>query len=116
MLAIDRVEHGAVTVLHVQGEIDEEGIHTLRLGLMDCLARQRYQVVLNLSGVMFMSYMGVGVLVERLGQLRALNGDMKLACLNLQGCRLLRMMGLRHVFDCYDTEATAVQQYHQEAA
>ncbi len=116
MLTLDRVECGAATVLRVQGEIDEDGINALRLGLMACIADRRYHVVLNLSGVVFLSYMGVGALVERLGQLRTFNGDLKLACLNLQGRRLLRMMGLGHVFDCYDSEASAVKQYQQEAA
>ncbi len=116
MLKIERLESGAVTIMRVRGEIDDAGVNELRLALMECITQRRHHVVLNLSGVVFLSYMGVGVLVERLGQLRAFHGDMKLSSLNIQGRRLLAMMGLSHVFDCYDSESAAVQGYKQEAA
>jgi anti-anti-sigma factor len=116
MLSVERFENGAVTILRASGEIDETGIEALRRELSGCVADQCRNVVLNLSRVVFLSYMGAGVLVESLGQLRAGKGDLKLACMNMQSRRLLCMMGLGHIFECHDSEIAAVQGYQQEAA
>ena len=116
MINVERLESGSVTVLRVRGDINEEGVNSLRLVLKDCIDQGRHNVVLNVAGVSFVSYMGVGVLVERLTQLRATQGDLKLACLSVYMRRLLRLMGLSHVFECHDTEAQAIQGYTKQAA
>lgn len=115
MLAINRFENGTVTVLRLDGDIDEDGMNTLRLSLMECIQSQRCNVVVNLSAVKFVSYMGVGVLVERLRQLRAGKGDLKLTGVNLYTERLFRMVGITNVFETFATEAQAVQAFAEAA-
>lgn len=115
MLRIDRLESGSVTVLRLDGDIDGEGMDDLRLALMGCIQDHRYNVVVNLTEVKFVSYMGVGVLVERLRQLRAYNGDMKLSGVNLYTQRLFRMVGVTHVFDTCESEHQAIQKYQKAA-
>jgi len=115
MLTIDKYENGMVTVLRLEGDIDEDGMNVLRLSLMECIQAQRCHVVVNLSAVKFVSYMGVGVLVERLRQLRSANGDLKLTGVNLYTERLFRMVGVTNVFDTFSTEAQAVQAFAEAA-
>ena len=115
MLTIDRAEMGEVTVLRLEGDIDEDGMNQLRIALMGCLQDRRYRVVANLSAVKFVSYMGVGVLVERLRQLRACRGDLKLVGVNLYTERLFRMVGVTKVFEHFETEAQAAQTYLEAA-
>ena len=111
----DLMQQGPVTVIRIDGDLDEEGVQKLRVSLLDCLSAKRCNVVLNLSALKFISYMGVGVLVERLRQFRSLSGDLKLVGLNLYTERLFRMVGISDLFETYDTEANAVQVF-QEAA
>jgi len=59
--------------------------------------------------------MGVGVLVERLRQLRAYGGDLKLCGINLYTERLFRMVGISRVFDTYDREDLAIQGFREAA-
>ncbi len=115
MLKTERLETGAVTVLRLSGDIDEDGLNQLRTDLMACIQDQRFNVVVNMAGVKFVSYMGVGVLVERLRQFRAYGGDMKLSGVNLYTERLFRMVGISKVFEVHKSEAQAIQVY-QEAA
>lgn len=114
-MKIERLENGPVAVLRLEGDIDEDGMNTLRVSLMECLQDQRYQVVVNMTDVKFVSYMGVGVLVERLRQLRAHQGDLKLTGVNLYTQRLFRMVGVAKVFEMYDSEVQAVQAYREAA-
>ncbi len=115
MLHVDSVHQGTVTTLQLEGDVDEMGVQDLREALLQCLRDKRYNVVINLNGVRFISYMGLGVFVERLRQFRKHDGDMKLVGLNLYTERLFRMVGVTTLFETYDDEAAAVQGY-QEAA
>lgn len=115
MLAIDRMDKGAVTVLRLRGDIDECGVEALRSALYDCLAEHRFNVVLNMRDVCYVSCMGIGVLVERLRKFQAFHGDMKLVGLNVYAERMFRMAGLSDMFDTYDTEARAVSMFRKAA-
>ncbi len=114
-MKLERMEVGPVTVLRLAGDIDESGVNALRIGLLGCIKEKRFNLVLNLGGVELVSYMGLGVLVERLRQFRACNGDMKLVGINLLLKRMFRMAGVGALFEVYESEAHAVQVY-QEAA
>ena len=114
-MTIERFEMGAVTILRLEGDIDETGMNDLRLGLMRCIQDERFNVVVNMSGVKFVSYMGVGVLVERLRQLRAYNGDLKLSDVNVYTQRLFRMAGVTKVFALFSSETEAVQAFRKAA-
>lgn len=116
MLMVERIEQGKITILRLSGEVDDEGANVLRKAVLDCIQDQRYSLVLNFSSVLFVSYMGVGALLDYLGRLRSFKGDIKLACLNLQSRRMLNLMGLSHVFECFEVESLAVQGYQQVAA
>ncbi len=115
MIEIQRTEMGDVTTLRLRGDIDEDGIETLRTSLWQCIQDRHCNVVVNLEEVRYISYMGVGVLVERLRQLRAYNGDLKLAGVNLYTERLFRMIGVTRIFEQYKTESQAIQQYRSAA-
>ena len=41
MLKIDSYEQTGCTVLRLEGDIDEEGMNTLRLSLMECIQNQQ---------------------------------------------------------------------------
>ena len=115
MLKIDSYEQSGCTVLRLDGDIDEDGMNVLRLSLMECIQSQHCNVVVNLESVKFVSYMGVGVLVERLRQLRACGGDLKLTGVNLYTERLFRMVGITNVFETFTTEAQALQAFAEAA-
>ena len=114
-MKVERVEKGPVTVLRLEGDIDENGVNDLRTALLRCIKDKRSNVVLNLAKVRFISYLGAGVLVERLRQLRAFNGDIKLVRINLYTDRLFRMTGIGSLFDTFDTESQAIQVFREAA-
>lgn len=115
MLNIETRRADDITIVRVEGEVDEDGVRQLRIALVNCLRNNGYNVVVNLSGMQFISYMGVGVLVERLRQFRSYEGDMKLVGLNLYTQRLFRMTGVTSLFDVYESEADAIREYREAA-
>jgi anti-sigma B factor antagonist len=115
MLKIEKSQKSGVTVISVFGDVDEEGVKDLRIALVDCLRDNQYDVVVNLSGMEVISYMGVGVLVERLRQFRSYDGDMKLVGLNQYTQRLFRMTAVTKLFETFESEAQAIQVYQKAA-
>lgn len=111
----ERYEIGAVTVLRLEGEIDEGGMDVLRDAILECVRDQRCNLVANMAGITFVSYMGVGVLMEGLRVLRTYGGDLKLSGVNLYTDRLFRMVGVGKIFETYDNEEPAVNSYRQAA-
>lgn len=114
-MQVERTDVGAVTVLRMDGDLDEGGIGTVRDALYECISAGRFNLVLNMEQVRFVSYMGVGVLVERLRKVRSFKGDIKLVGLNTYTERLFRMVGVTSLFDAYESESQAVGVF-QEAA
>jgi anti-sigma B factor antagonist len=115
MLNLNRAEMGSTTVLRLEGDIDEDGVSVLRIGLLNCIKEKRCKVVANLSGVRYISFMGLGVLVERLRQLRLQGGDLKLVGINTYMQRVLRMAGISSLFDIHENESQAVQMFREAA-
>jgi anti-sigma B factor antagonist len=105
---VERTDSGAVSVVRLEGDIDEHGVEALRTVLYEVMTDGRAHVVLNLKEVRFISYLGVGVMVERLRKLRQADGDLKLVGLNLYAQRLFRMVGVSNLFEVYDSEAQAL--------
>ena len=115
MLKIDTSQQSGITGIRVIGDVDEDGVKDLRIALVDCLRDNQYDVVVNLTDMQMISYMGVGVLVERLRQFRSYDGDMKLVGLNQYTQRLFRMTAVTKLFETFDSEAQAIQVYQKAA-
>jgi anti-anti-sigma factor len=114
-MEIQRVEVGSVVVMRLVGDLDEGSLDVLRNALYDYMSTGRCSIVMNFSQVRFISYMGLGVLVERLRHIRKNGGDIKLVGINLYAERLFRMVGVSSLFETYDNESGAVGVF-QEAA
>ena len=115
MLQVDRQDYGHITALRLKGDIDEDGVNHLRAAFVQALREERHNVVVNMAGVGYISFMGVGVLVERLRQFRASGGDIKLVGLNIYTQRLFRMVGVKSLFETFDSEDLAMRMYEKAA-
>lgn len=114
-MEIQRAEVGQISVLRLIGDLDEDAVDVLRAALFECLKDKRFSVVMNFTELRFISYMGLGVLVERLRYVRQVGGDIKLVGINLYAERLFRMVGVSSLFEIYDSETRAIGVF-QEAA
>jgi anti-sigma B factor antagonist len=114
-MQIERTEVGNVNVLRVEGDLDENGVNTLRDALLECITSGRCNVVMNLRRVGFISYLGLGVLVERLRKIRSCKGDIKLVGINVYAERLFRMVGVTSLFETYESETQAIGVFQQAA-
>ena len=114
-MEIQRKDMGMVTVLRPAGDFDLDGVNQLRLVLLNCLKDKRRNIIVNCSGMRSISYLGIGVLLERMRQFRAAGGDLRLAALNLCVERTLQMASVASMFMTFDTESRARESFKQAA-
>ena len=115
MMELERLESGPVTVLRLHGPLEDTGVEKLRMALGDCIRERRSCVVVNLEEAAVVSYLGLGVLVERLRLFRNSGGDLKLARPNLPVRQLMRLAAVLHLFEICDSEAHAVEAFREAA-
>ena len=114
-MEINKADLGVATVLRLRGDLDEEGVGVLRTSLLECIKGKKRNVVVDLSGTRYVSYLGIGVLLERMRQLRAVGGDMKLSGLNLFAQRTFHMASVTAMFTIHETEAQAIEGFRAAA-
>ena len=107
----ETVERDNVSVLKVSGNLDTSTSKLLKKALMELIKEEHYNIVVDMQKVVQINYMGVGTLLERLRQVRKLNGDLKLAGLSRLTRKGLSMVGASKVFETYPNEEDAVASF-----
>ena len=100
-----------VTILELKGELSPESAGQVREILGECMRSGRSNIVVDLEGVSDISYVGIGVLVERLRQVRARNGDIKLVSPTGWMRRIFGVVGA-NVFEMYDSVEASLRSFY----
>lgn len=108
-LSISTRDHGEVTVIAVEGEIDVYTAPQLRERLDEQIAQGRRLLVIDLQDVAFMDSTGLGVLVGRLKMVRSHEGTLRLVCASERILKVFSITGLDKVFQIFDTTDAAVK-------
>ncbi len=107
-LSISSDARGAITVVHVGGEIDVYTAPVLREHLDEHISQGRHHLVVDLGGVSFMDSTGLGVLVGRLKLVRVKNGTLSLVCSSERILKVFSITGLDKVFQIFASVDDAV--------
>jgi anti-sigma B factor antagonist len=95
-------------VVVVAGELDIAGTGPLSTKLARLLSRGATRIVLDLSHLVFCDAMGVGTLIRFSARASACGGWLRLAAVQPQPARLLRITQLTRAFPAYPTVADAL--------
>jgi anti-sigma B factor antagonist len=108
-LSVSSSEQGAVTIVHVAGEIDVYTAPLLREVLDKQIAAGRTDLVVDLEQVSFMDSTGLGVLVGRLKLVRGQSGSLRIVSGQERILKVFKITGLDKVFHIHPTveDATA---------
>lgn len=111
MVAINVTGHNAVTVVEVSGRVDGMNADQLGTAIGGAIDEGGVHVVLDLSGVDYMSSAGLRELVNSLKKAKRAAGDIRLAQPSDRVREVLEMAGLDTVFRIYTSQADAVGSY-----
>ncbi len=100
-----------VTVIELKGELNTDGAGEVRELLGECMKSGRSNIVVDHEDVSDISYVGIGVLVERLRQVRARNGDIKLVSPSGWMRRIFHLVGA-DMFEVYDSVQDSLHSFY----
>ena len=98
----------SVGILTVAGRIDPTTVAEFEAGIQALLPDVEHRLVIDLTGVAFMSSLGLRALMATLVSVRAKQGALVLCGLNDDLTTLFRVAGFLGLFDITATEADAL--------
>lgn len=97
-----------VDVVEVNGRVDSSNADDFDNVLKELMQARRYKLVLDLSGVTYMSSAALRAIVSALRNCKKNKGDVYIASPSERVQEVLSLAGLETVFNIYDDKLTAV--------
>ena len=104
---------GDVYVLLVSGFIDTSTVSMVEEKIKKLFDAGKYKLVVDLSGVEFVSSAGWGVFVAFLRKMRDKDGDLKLSGMIEKVAKVFTLMEFDSLMDAYENEDAAVKSYNK---
>ncbi len=108
-LQISVEEKGAVLLVRLIGELDHHTAEELRAQVEERLKRDVKHIVLNLEQLSFMDSSGLGVILGRYKQVKAIGGEMVVCAISPAVKRLFELSGLFKIIRLEENEEYALQ-------
>ena len=100
-----------VDLVTLAGRIDSISASQLERELKSLLDNGRYKIVLELSGVSYLSSAGLRVMVSAVRESKKHRGDVRLANVSGRVAEVLKLAGLNAIFQVYEDKTSAVGSY-----
>ncbi len=110
-----RVE-GDVTVFLPEGRIDTQAATDMDEALQAVVSAGKHNMVVDMSGVDYISSAGLRALAAVQVKSKAEGGDMKLAGLNARVTRIFSIIGFDLLMSIHDTPEAAIADFSSSAA
>ena len=109
-MTIERTQVGDKLVLHVAGRMDAESAAAFESKCESCISEGFTSLVIDLGGVIYVSSMGLGAIVNIGKQMRDKGGEMRVCCLTGLVRQLFEITRLNHVFPLHDSVESALME------
>lgn len=107
---------GEITVVRVTGYVDTTTSHELEKKIDSILERRIYNIVVDLSGVDYVSSAGWGIFIGEIREIREQGGDLKLAGMSPDVYEVFELLEFQNILEAYATAADAVERFESELA
>jgi len=97
-----------VDLVTVAGRVDSSNASQLDNQLKELLDNGRYKLVLDLSGVNYLSSAGLRTMVSAVRECKKHRGDVRLANVSDRVTEVLKLAGLNVIFQVYEDKTSAV--------
>jgi anti-anti-sigma factor len=106
----ERVEAG-INVFVPEGRIDTQAAADLDKALQAAVSQAKYKMVMDMSGVTYISSAGLRALAAVQVKNKEEGGDLKLGGLNERVTRVFRIIGFDMFFSIHDTAEAAIADF-----
>lgn len=101
----------AITIVSVDGFIDTTTSGHLEESIKKLLKKQKYDLVVDLGGVDYISSAGWGIFISEIRRIRENGGDLKLAAMIGDVYEVFELLEFQTILESYDTVEEAVESF-----
>ncbi len=102
---------GAVVVIDVAGFLDASTVARLDETIKKLVAEGRSRILINFAELQYISSSGVGLFMGSLSEIRASNGELKLASMPAKVRKVFDLLGFSELVSIFDSEALALEDF-----
>jgi anti-sigma B factor antagonist len=108
VISVDTHERSGWTVIAVVGEVDVVAAPQLRSEIVRVVSEGTTDLVLDLSGVVFIDSFGLGVLVGAVKRVQSHDGRLRVVIGEARVMAVLELTGLDRILELHETLGAAV--------
>ena len=110
-LEVQRKDLNEVSIVYLKGFLDAHTAPDFEKTLQSLVDDNRIHIVVNLSGLNYISSAGLGVFMGFIEDIRNKGGDIKLAELTEKVFRVFDLLGFPLLYDIFQKEDEAIDKY-----
>ncbi len=110
---VTKREVGDVSILDVNGFLDAHTAPDLENAFNNLIENKNYKVVVNFSGLKYISSAGLGVFMAYVETMRENNGDIKFSNLKDDVYNVFDLLGFPMLYEFYKTEKEAIEKFNR---
>ncbi len=103
-----------IALVRVTGYVDTTTSHELEKKLNAILERRQFNVIVDLSGVDYVSSAGWGIFIGEIREIREQQGDLKLAGMSPDVYEVFELLEFQNILEAYPDAQTAVARFEAE--
>lgn len=100
---------GNFSVINLSGRLDTSNFEELEKKLFDIIDNGKIEILVNCSGLIYISSSGLRVLLIALKKIKSVGGKFYLCCLQENIREIFEIAGFTSIFSIFDTFEEAVQ-------
>lgn len=110
---IAKTDQGGVRVIKIEGYLDAHTAPQFEDAIQQELEAGNTRIVVDCSGLTYISSAGLGVFMSFIEEIRERGGDIKLACITPKVYQVFEVLGFPALFDIVDTVDAAIAKFSQ---
>jgi|688.fasta_scaffold13350_13 anti-anti-sigma factor len=111
IIELKEEKKGDVCILRIKGRLDAISSPVAEKKVFDSINRGQYKLLLNFSGVSYLSSAGMRMLLSSTKKLKTLNGKLLVSDIVPNVMDVLKMSGFDHVLEIAKTEEEALRRF-----
>lgn len=111
VLDINEEVKGDVLVLHIKGRLDAISSPSAEKKVFECINNGQEKLLLDFSGVVYLSSAGMRMLLSTTKKLKALSGKLVVCSINGNVMDVLKMSGFDHVLETASSQEEGLRKF-----
>jgi anti-sigma B factor antagonist len=110
--SLQQSSHATAEIIYLNGFLDAHTAPQLESAISSTIASGKNRIVVNFRDLEYISSAGLGVFMVFIEEVRAQNGDIKLAAMPQKVFTVFDLLGFPMLFDIVDTEEEALAKFN----